>query len=93
MAKGCEDTALYVYCRLLSLCEVGGDPGRFGATLEEFHLFNQVRAQKWPCSMNATSTHDTKRGEDARSRINVLSEMPEEWERQIRLWAGVERRI
>jgi (1->4)-alpha-D-glucan 1-alpha-D-glucosylmutase len=89
MAKGYEDTALYVYCRLLSQSEVGADPGSFGMKLDEFHRFNEVRGKRWPYSMNATSTHDTKRGEDARSRINVLSEMPEEWERHIGLWADL----
>ncbi|MFB3765070.1 MAG: malto-oligosyltrehalose synthase [Methanotrichaceae archaeon] len=87
MAKGAEDTALYVYCRLLSLNEVGGDPEKFGLALDEFHDFNESRAAVWPNTMNATSTHDTKRGEDARSRINVLSEMPEEWERHIETWS------
>lgn len=86
MAKGAEDTALYTYCRLLSLNEVGGDPGKFGLTLDEFHKFNEFRAESWPDTMNATSTHDTKRGEDARSRINVLSEIPNEWKRQIEIW-------
>jgi (1->4)-alpha-D-glucan 1-alpha-D-glucosylmutase len=89
MAKGYEDTALYVYCRLLSQSEVGADPGSFGQSLDEFHGFNEIRGEMWPYSMNATSTHDTKRGEDARSRINVLSEMPEEWERHIGLWADL----
>lgn len=87
MAKGSEDTALYVYYRLLSLNEVGGGPSGFGVSLDEFHRFNDTRARDWPDTMNATSTHDTKRGEDARARINVLSEIPEEWERQIEKWS------
>ncbi|HEY9622298.1 MAG TPA: malto-oligosyltrehalose synthase, partial [Crinalium sp.] len=79
MAKGVEDTALYVYNRLLSLNEVGGNPERFGISAEEFHEFNQTRQELWANAMSATSTHDTKRGEDVRSRINVLSEIPDEW--------------
>jgi len=84
MAKGFEDTALYVYNRLLSLNEVGGFPGRFGVTPGEFHAFNQARARDWQHTINASSTHDTKRGEDARARINVLSEMPELWTEKLR---------
>ncbi len=80
MAKGFEDTLLYVYNRLLSLNEVGGDPGRFGTSAAAFHSMNAERAKKSPHSMNATSTHDTKRGEDVRARINALSEIPREWE-------------
>jgi (1->4)-alpha-D-glucan 1-alpha-D-glucosylmutase len=87
MAKGFEDTTLYVYNRLLSLNEVGGDPGRFGLSAEGFHRFNQTRGKHWPHAINATSTHDTKRGEDARARINVLSEIPAEWQRAIRTWS------
>lgn len=91
MAKGFEDTTLYVYNRLLSLNEVGGDPGRFGLTLEGFHDFNRKRARDWAHSMNATSTHDTKRGEDVRARLNVLSELPEEWEACVREWSKINR--
>jgi len=86
MAKGFEDTAFYVYNRLLSLNEVGGSPDIFGIDLEEFHRFNQRRVQDWPHTLNATSTHDTKRGEDIRARLNVLSEMPEDWERSLKTW-------
>ncbi|MGH7848253.1 MAG: malto-oligosyltrehalose synthase, partial [Candidatus Binatia bacterium] len=89
MAKGFEDTTLYVYNRLLSLNEVGGDPGQFGINMARFHLFNETRARRWPHTLNATSTHDTKRGEDARARINVLSEIPEEWEKTIRAWTRI----
>lgn len=92
MAKGFEDTTLYVYDRLLSLNEVGGDPSRFGISKEEFHPFNKKRARSWPHSLNATSTHDTKRGEDARARINVLSEVPKEWERNIKTWSKINRK-
>ena len=86
-AKGLEDTAFYRYGPLLSLNEVGGDPIRFGRSLEEFHQANLERARCWPLSMLATATHDTKRGEDARARINVLSEIPEEWRRAVSRWA------
>ena len=82
MAKGVEDTTHYVYNRLLSLNEVGGRPDHFGCSLEEFHNFNTKRRKLWPDSLNATATHDTKRGEDVRARINVLSEMPDEWLRK-----------
>lgn len=87
MAKGFEDTTLYVYNRLLSLNDVGGNPDRFGISIGELHDFNKKRVNLWPYSMNATSTHDTKRGEDVRARINVLSEIPEEWEESIKRWA------
>ncbi|GAB4386050.1 MAG: malto-oligosyltrehalose synthase [Elainellaceae cyanobacterium] len=89
MAKGVEDTALYIYNRLLSLNEVGGNPERFGITLDEFHAFNQERQQKWASAMSGTSTHDTKRGEDVRARLNVLSEIPEEWQKQIQTWSDL----
>lgn len=86
MAKGVEDTTHYVYNRLLSLNEVGGRPDHFGCSLEEFHHFNTKKRDLWPDSFNATTTHDTKRGEDARARINVLSEMPDEWRKNLRNW-------
>ena len=86
MAKGLEDTLFYVYNRLISLNEVGGDPGTFGVTVEEFHAFNQHQLAQWPHTLNATSTHDTKRSEDVRARLNVLSEIPEEWDQQVRRW-------
>lgn len=89
MAKGLEDTTLYVYNRLLSLNDVGGDPDKFGISSCEFHDFNQRRARLWPHTMNTTSTHDTKRGEDVRARINVLSEIPDEWEGRIRIWSRI----
>lgn len=92
MAKGVEDTAFYVYNRLLSLNEVGGEPGHFGITLSEFHEFNQVRQARWSAAMSATSTHDTKRGEDTRARLNVLSELPEDWQQQVRSWSEMNRR-
>ncbi|HKY05745.1 MAG TPA: malto-oligosyltrehalose synthase, partial [Blastocatellia bacterium] len=86
MAKGLEDTTLYHFNRLLSLNEVGGSPGRFGVTVDEFHRFNEYRERRHPRTLNATSTHDTKRGEDVRARINVLSELPEEWATHVRQW-------
>lgn len=86
MAKGFEDTVLYIYNRLVSLNEVGGDPGRFGVSLETFHQFNGMRARQWPHALSATATHDTKRGEDLRARIHVLSELPREWEKRISRW-------
>jgi len=88
-AKSVEDTAFYRYLPLLSLNEVGGDPDTFGCPVEEFHRQNAARLRDWPCTMLATSTHDTKRGEDARLRLNVLSEMPGEWEKQIREWSSM----
>ena len=88
MAKGLEDTAYYVHNSLISLNEVGGDPIRknLPIDLEAFHLFNQERPARWPCTLNATSTHDTKRSEDVRARINVLSELPDRWENALRRW-------
>ena len=91
MAKGFEDTTLYVYNRLLSLNDVGGEPDRFGVTVDEFHDFIQRRKEHWPHAMNTTATHDTKRGEDARARINVLSELPDEWEECLRTWSRINR--
>ncbi len=86
MAKGFEDTVLYVYTRLMSLNEVGSEPHIFGNPSETFHEFNRERAEGLRHTVNATSTHDTKRGEDARARINVLSEIPQEWEGRLRMW-------
>jgi len=79
MAKGLEDTVCYVYNRFASVNEVGGSPKKFGISMDEFHSGNQRRAESWPASMLATSTHDTKRSEDVRARLNVLSEMPKLW--------------
>ncbi len=92
MAKGLEDTVFYIYNRLVSLNEVGGEPERFGATEATFHLRNQERAEKWPGSLLSTSTHDTKRSEDVRARINVISEIPDEWQHHLRRWARWNRR-
>jgi (1->4)-alpha-D-glucan 1-alpha-D-glucosylmutase len=91
-AKGFEDTTLYVYNRLLSLNEVGGNPNRFGVSTAEFHRFLEKRAHLWPHSLNATSTHDTKRGEDVRARLNVLSEIPRQWGKTIKTWSKINRK-
>ncbi len=89
MAKAVEDTAFYRYGRLVCLNEVGGSPGHYGTTVEEFHRQNAERARAWPLSMIASSTHDTKRGEDTAARIAVLSEMPAEWRRRVRRWSDL----
>ena len=91
MAKGLEDTAFYRYNRLVSLNEVGGHPDLFGVAVSAFHRANGERARRWPHAMLGTSTHDTKRGEDTRARLNVLSEIPEEWERQVQAWSRIVR--
>ncbi|HXA16626.1 MAG TPA: malto-oligosyltrehalose synthase [Thermoanaerobaculia bacterium] len=88
MAKGVEDTAFYNYNRLISLNEVGGNPGREAfEALAEFHERGARMQSHWPHTMNATSTHDTKRSEDVRARINVLSEIAPRWERQVLRWS------
>ncbi len=86
MAKGVEDTAFYVYNRLASLNEVGGEPTRFGVSPETLHAFHAARRTRSPHALTPLSTHDTKRGEDVRARINVLSEMPDEWGEAITRW-------
>ncbi|HEX6441056.1 MAG TPA: malto-oligosyltrehalose synthase [Stellaceae bacterium] len=92
MAKALEDTAFYRYFRLLALNEVGGDPRRFGMSCAAFHHLTLERARFWPRAMLATATHDTKRGEDARLRIALLSEMPREWGRRVAHWYRLNRR-
>jgi (1->4)-alpha-D-glucan 1-alpha-D-glucosylmutase len=87
MAKGLEDTSLYVYHPLVSLNEVGGHPTTERLSVEAFHRHNAFQQSHWPRTMNATSTHDTKRSEDVRARINVLSEVPEEWARCLKRWS------
>ena len=89
MAKGFEDTALYRFYPLASLNEVGGNPTSCGISVETFHARNERRLRDWPHALSATSTHDTKRGEDVRARINVLSEMPDAWEQAVRRWHGL----
>jgi (1->4)-alpha-D-glucan 1-alpha-D-glucosylmutase len=91
-AKGYEDTALYRYLRLVSLNEVGGDPARFGTSPAEFHAAMAARQREAAGGLSATSTHDTKRGEDVRARINVLSEIPHEWRRRVSRWHRLTRR-
>ncbi|HEV3021352.1 MAG TPA: malto-oligosyltrehalose synthase, partial [Pirellulales bacterium] len=86
MAKGWEDTAFYRDYPLLSLVEVGGNPQQFGTTVEQFHRQNTQRLAQWPHSLLASSTHDTKRSEDVRARINVISELSAEWEQAIERW-------
>jgi len=86
-AKGIEGTAFYRYNVLASLNEVGGDPQRFGGTVQQFHEANLRRLQHCPHTMLATATHDAKRGEDARARLNVLSEIPEEWRQAVSRWS------
>jgi (1->4)-alpha-D-glucan 1-alpha-D-glucosylmutase len=87
MAKGVEDSAFYIYNRLVSLNEVGSSPDQFGITLAHFHRDNARRAERWPHSILATSTHDNKRSEDVRARINVLSEIPEMWRTALARWS------
>jgi (1->4)-alpha-D-glucan 1-alpha-D-glucosylmutase len=87
MAKGLEDTALYVYNRLTSMNDVGGQPGGTGVSVDELHNFLRARRKQMPFTLNATSTHDTKRSEDVRARLNVLSELPEEWGKRLRRWS------
>jgi (1->4)-alpha-D-glucan 1-alpha-D-glucosylmutase len=89
MAKGLEDTAAYVYNPLVSLNEVGGCYEAVSPAA--FHEFNRQRQQDWPHTLNATTTHDTKRSEDVRWRLHVLSEMPAEWETSLKLWRGLNR--
>jgi (1->4)-alpha-D-glucan 1-alpha-D-glucosylmutase len=91
MAKAVEDTVFYRYLRLVSLNEVGGDPGRYGVSPAAFHHTNAERLRRFPFSMVATATHDHKRGEDTRVRIDVLSEMPDEWEQRLRRWNRMNR--
>jgi (1->4)-alpha-D-glucan 1-alpha-D-glucosylmutase len=92
MAKGEEDTACYVYNRLLSLNEVGGAPDRFGTSLDTFHGQNIERSKFWPHAMIATATHDTKRSEDVKARINVLTELPDEWKACVARWRRLNKK-
>ncbi len=91
MAKGLEDTACYVYNRFISANEVGGSPDQFGISLEEFHHGNWERGKSWSYSMLSTSTHDSKRSEDVRARLNVLSEIPQQWSAQVIRWRRANR--
>ena len=89
MAKGVEDTAFYRWFRLSSLNEVGGDPARFGIASEELHDFAGRLHHDWPTSMTALTTHDTKRSEDVRARLAVLSEVPSEWATAVHAWREI----
>ncbi len=91
-AKGVEDTAFYVFNRLIALNEVGGDPTSTGATVETFHRQNALRLAALPDCLLGTSTHDTKRSEDTRARLAAISEWPEEWGRAVRRWQIMNRR-
>ncbi len=91
MAKGLEDTACYVYNRFVSENEVGSSPREFGVGVPEFHQANEERAHRWPNSMLSTSTHDSKRSEDVRARLDVLSEMPKPWATQVMRWRRLNR--
>jgi (1->4)-alpha-D-glucan 1-alpha-D-glucosylmutase len=86
MAKGHEDTALYIYNRIVSVNDVGGEPAELGLDVAVFHARNALQLAEWPHALNTTSTHDTKRSEDVRARINVLSEMPAEWDARVERW-------
>lgn len=91
MAKGLEDTGFYNYNRLISLNEVGGNPSKFGISVNEFHNFNQNKLNTTPHGMLTTSTHDTKLSEDVRARINVLSEIPDLWHKKITKWSRINK--
>ena len=93
MAKGIEDTAFYRFNRLVSLNEVGGQPDRFGDDVATFHRHNAARLPRHAHGLSSTSTHDTKRSEDVRARISVLSEVPGEWRKALSRWARANRRL
>ncbi len=93
MAKGLEDTSFYRYNRLISLNEVGGEPKMFGISTATFHHRNQQRLKRTPHTMLSTSTHDTKRSEDVRARITVLSEVPDEWQKHLTYWRRIHRHL
>jgi (1->4)-alpha-D-glucan 1-alpha-D-glucosylmutase len=88
-ARGLEDTAFYRYFPLLSLAEVGGDPDQLGLSVDQFHALMRRRAVTWPRGLSATATHDTKRGEDARARLHVLSEVPDRWRDAVLSWRAL----
>jgi len=93
VAKGVEDTAFYRYNRLIALNEVGGHPARFGLSLKAFHAASEDRARRWPGTMLGSSTHDTKRSEDVRARLGVLSEQPSVWRLWLRRWSVINRSL
>jgi (1->4)-alpha-D-glucan 1-alpha-D-glucosylmutase len=92
VAKGIEDTALYIYNRLVSLNEVGGEPDHFGKPPDAVHAWLDERARRWPHGLSTSSTHDTKRSEDVRARLNALSEIPGAWKQAVSRWARINRR-
>jgi (1->4)-alpha-D-glucan 1-alpha-D-glucosylmutase len=92
MAKGVEDTAFYRYHPLISLCEVGGDPGTFGRPVTDFHQAMAATARHWPETMLTLSTHDTKRSAGVRARVSLLAELPEAWEQAVTRWAAINER-
>jgi len=87
MAKGLEDTVFYNFNRLVALNEVGGDPGRFGVSVVQYHDECRETQRQWPTSMTTTTTHDTKRSEDVRARLSLLSEIPEAWSQAVERWS------
>jgi (1->4)-alpha-D-glucan 1-alpha-D-glucosylmutase len=89
MAKSVEDTVFYSYNRLVSLNEVGGSPEQYGVSVAAFHRQNAERLERWPHSLLTTSTHDTKRSEDVRARLNALSELPGEWQAAVTRWGRI----
>jgi (1->4)-alpha-D-glucan 1-alpha-D-glucosylmutase len=92
-AKGIEDTTLYIHNRLLSLNEVGSDPTQFGLEPSAVHAWLKDRQARWPAALSTLSTHDTKRGEDVRARLNVISEVPGAWKDAVGRWRAVNRRL
>jgi (1->4)-alpha-D-glucan 1-alpha-D-glucosylmutase len=92
MVKGVEDTAFYIFNRLLSLNDVGGDPATFGTTVRAFHRANTERCSRWPNTLLALSTHDNKRSADVRARIDVISETPAAWRLLVKRWSRMNRR-
>ncbi|HSH39788.1 MAG TPA: malto-oligosyltrehalose synthase, partial [Chthoniobacterales bacterium] len=93
MAKGLEDTVFYIFNRLAALNEVGGEPQHFGISVADFHAENAHYQQKWPLTMLATSTHDTKRSEDVRARMVAISEIPHAWRTSLQRWRTINRRL
>ena len=93
MAKGVEDTLMYTYNRYIVHNEVGDSPRAFGSSIEEFHELMKDRLERLPFSMNATATHDTKRGEDSRARLNVLADMPSDWFRAVKEWQRLNKKF
>jgi (1->4)-alpha-D-glucan 1-alpha-D-glucosylmutase len=89
MAKGVEDTAFYRWTRFTARNEVGNDPAKFGVSIDEFHDCAEQRGQRWPATMTALSTHDTKRSEDVRARLAVLAELPGDWTEVVRRWVRI----